>query len=100
MYEINFNSNNEIHPATNIKNKASSKYDNLKAAYKGYLQKMDKSDFANSLTRYQIELNLLIDMYKFATEESKSEELAYIEERYNVLVDNFKQFGITPKELN
>lgn len=100
MYEISFNSNNRIYPTTNIKNEAGSKYDNLKAAYKGYLQKIDKSDFANSLTRYQIELNLLTDMHKFATEEGKTEELAYIEERYNVLVDNFKQFGITPKELN
>lgn len=98
MYEVNLNSSNDLNQ--NQKNQANSKYDNMKLAYQGYLQKMDKSDFANSLTRFQIELNLLKDMHNLATEEGKTEEIAYIKEKYDILSDKFKQFGIILKEID
>ena len=97
MNEINFNPDNNI----NFKqsNKSNSKYANMKASYLGYLDEMKKSDFANSLTRYQIELNLLKDMRDLALEENKPDEIDYIKERYNILSDKFQQFGIVLKNM-
>ncbi len=97
MNEINFNSGNNINPGQSSIN--NSKYINMKASYLGYLDEMKKSDFANSLTRYQIELNLLKDMRNLALEENKLEELDYIKERYDILSDKFQQFGIVLKKL-
>lgn len=98
MNEVNFNSDNCINQNQN--NKKNSKYDNMKMTYQNYIKKMDKSDFANSLTRFQIELNLLTDMQKFAALEGKTEEISYIKERYDILSGKFKQFGITLKEID
>lgn len=98
MNEINFNLTNSIN--THQKNELDSQYDNMKVFYQSYIQKMDKSDFANSLTRYQIELNLLTDMKTIAIKEGRVKEIDYIKKRYDILTKKFKQFGITLKELN
>ena len=97
MNEINFNSEKNINPKQSSIN--GSKYADFKALYLGYTEKMDKSDFANSLTRCQIELEMLKDLQNFALQENKSDELAYIKERYSILSDKFKQFGIVLKDL-
>ena len=97
MNEINFNPENNINKGQS--NASNSKYANFKASYLGYLKEMEKSDFSNSLTRYQIELNMLKDMRDLAIIENKPDELDYIEERYGILTDKFRQFGIVLKDL-
>ena len=77
-----------------------SKYDNLKEVYKKYIKDMEKSDFANSFTRYQVELNMLKNLKKTAVEENKQIELEFIQEKYNILADKFNQFGVVLKDLD
>lgn len=75
-----------------------SAYENTKAVYKGYVKKMEKSDFANSISRYEVELNMLKSMKEMAEQSKDTKELKYIDERISNANDKLAQFGIKIKE--
>lgn len=96
--DVNMNSTN----FNNVNNQtfdSSSQLDNLKATYVGYAEKIDKTDFSNSLTRYQIQYNMLKDIKKIATDENNEAELKFVDEQYRMICEKMKQFGVKPKEL-
>lgn len=101
MTKANFNIPNKTSKTElNQTNSKKLTYDSLRKIYDDYTQRMDKSDFANSFTRYQVELNFLKDMYQHALEEGKNDAIKYIKERYSILSEKFMQFGVVLKELN
>ena len=69
-------------------------YENTKAVYEGYVKKVAKTDFANSFTRYEIELNMLKSMKEMAEKANNKEELKYIEEKMSVVAEKLKEFGV------
>ena len=75
-----------------------STYENTKAVYKGYVKKMGKSDFANSISRYEVELNMLKSMKQMAEQSKDTKELKYIDERISNANDKLAQLGIKIKE--
>ncbi len=99
MKEVNLNSNNDINN-TIQKNGKKSQYDILKSSYNRYVKDIEKTDFANSYTRCEIERNMLQNMYKLAKKDNNTSELDYIDERYNSLSEKFTQFGIILKKLS
>ncbi|MBQ9246389.1 hypothetical protein IJ182_09005 [bacterium] len=94
-FRTQFNANK-----TNItNNNTKTPYDNYKDVYNGYVKQMENSDFANSLTRYQMELQLLTNMKKLAVQEARQEELKFIEQKFETLKSKLGEFGIIPKDI-
>ena len=81
----------------NSKQKISSQLENLKATYNGYVEKISKTDFANSLTRYQVQYNMLKDIKKLASQEQNEAELTFVQEQFNLISEKMAQFGVKPK---
>ena len=78
------------------KQESSSQLENLKVAYNGYVEKISKTDFANSLTRYQIQYNMLKDIKKLANKEQNEAELIFVQEQFNLISEKMAQFGLKP----
>lgn len=83
----------------NSKQKTSSILENLKVTYNGYVEKISKTDFANSLTRYQIQYNMLKDIKNFASQEQNEQELAFVQEQFVEISEKMAQFGVKPKAI-
>lgn len=75
-----------------------SAYNNTKAVYDMYVKKIEKTDFANSVTRYEVELNMLKSMKELAVKNDNLKELSYIEERITNAKNKLSEFGIKIKE--
>ena len=78
----------------NSKQKTSSILENLKVTYNGYVEKISKTDFANSLTRYQIQYNMLKDIKNFASQEQNEQELAFVQEQFVEISENALMFSM------
>ncbi len=63
-----------------------------------YVKKIEKTDFANSVTRYEVELNMLKSMKELAVKNDNLKELSYIEERITNAKNKLSEFGIKIKE--
>ncbi len=79
-------------------NKQSS-YEKLLYVYQKYVEKVDKTEDSDSFARYQTELELLRKMKTEAEKESKLEQLEFLRNRYNILVNKLAQFGVIPNKL-
>ena len=95
MKDINLN-NIVKQTSKNIPNL--SVYENTKAVYEGYVKKIEKTDFSNSITRYEVELDMLKSMKEIAEKINNSKELKYIEEKISNAKNKLEQFGIKIKE--
>ena len=95
MKDINLNNIVKQTPK-NIPNMSA--YENTKAVYEGYVKKIEKTDFANSVTRYEIELNMLKSMKELAEKSPNKQDLKYIEERISNANNKLEQLGIKIKE--
>ncbi len=89
---------NQIVTTASNSAKKLSEFENTKAVYDGYVKKIEKTDFANSVTRYEIELKMLESMKELAVKNDNLKELSYIEERITNAKNKLSEFGIKIKE--
>ena len=94
MAEININKISEK-AAKAIPSKSA--FDNTKAVYDAYVKKVSKSDFANSITLYEVELNMLNSMKEYAQKSGLSKECNKIEEKIKFAKEKLKELGIELK---
>ena len=73
-------------------------FNNIKTVYNQYVNKMNKSDFANSITRYEVELNLLNSLEGLAKKENNQNELEFILKNKENVLKKLKDLGITIKQ--
>lgn len=76
-----------------------SAYENIKAVYEGYVKKIENTDFANSFTRYEIELKMLKSMKEMAEKVNNIAELKYIEEKISKVADKLEEYGVEIEKL-
>ena len=75
-----------------------SAYSNVKALYNQYVTKMNKSDFSNSISRYEVELNLLNDLETLAKNQNNQKELEFVIKNKENVIKKLKDLGIVVKQ--
>lgn len=73
-------------------------FSNIKAVYNQYVNKMNKSDFANSVTRYEVELNLLNNLEALAKKQNNQNELQIVRKNKENVIKKLKDLGIVIKQ--
>lgn len=68
-------------------------FEEQRAYYYEYIKKVEKSEFANSPTRYNIELNLLENLLMIAQEKNLADETELIKTRISAVKDVLKELG-------
>lgn len=96
MDKINMNLTKNI--GGNMAGSFSSEYENVKSVYCKYIKSMEKSDFANSLTRYQVENSMLRKLNSLLSPKQKDEK-EFIVQRYEIVSQKLKEFGVVPEEI-
>lgn len=95
---MNISNNYNTSQQKNIDNISQhSKYENLKNAYKQFIEEINKSDFANAPTRFFVELQMIKDIINFAHEENK-DNIEYWNAKKDSIVEKLKSFGVSIKE--
>ena len=72
-------------------------FENTKFVYDKYIKRIEKTDFANSITRYEVELKLLNSMKESAEQLKMTKEIKAVEEKINFAKTKLEEFGITEK---
>lgn len=76
-----------------------SKYDNIKSVYIEFIGIKNEATSNDSFIKYKLELNMLKYLKQYAIEESKNDELNFINHRFELLKKKFELFGIELKDI-